>query len=320
MNGFNGNEQELYRSLCSDNPEVPLFHQPWWLDAVAGYGGWDVSVVKQDDRIVASWPYVLRTRFGFTFIEQPTLTQTLGPWLWGRCFPDDKESPENIILIEALLKEFPKFDHFAQSLHSTCDNWLPFYWHGFNQTTRYSYRLNDIKSTDHIWSGLKASVRRDITKAKKRSMMSVRFTDDVQTLIEFNRHTFERQNISPPHSEKFLSHVLGTAIERGQGIVAICENSNGVPESAVFVAWDSWQAYYILGGRNPLNPNSGAGTLCLWECIQYVGEYTNCFDFEGSMIRSIEKYFRSFGATRTSFSYVYKTQSRIIRLAKAYNA
>jgi hypothetical protein len=35
---------------------LPLFHQPWWLDAVCA-GNWDVAILKEQEKILAVWPY-----------------------------------------------------------------------------------------------------------------------------------------------------------------------------------------------------------------------------------------------------------------------
>jgi len=60
--------------------DAPIFLQPWWLEAVAP-GQWDYVVVKRGEEIAAAMPYVSRMRFGWRFIEGPSKTPHLGPWL-----------------------------------------------------------------------------------------------------------------------------------------------------------------------------------------------------------------------------------------------
>lgn len=37
------------------------------------------------------------------------------------------------------IDNLPKFDYFNMNFHYSITNWLPFYWRGFKQTTRYTY-------------------------------------------------------------------------------------------------------------------------------------------------------------------------------------
>jgi hypothetical protein len=44
---------------------------------------------------------------------------------------------------------------------------------------------------------------------------------------------------------------------------------------------------------------------------------TKKFDFEGSMIEPVEKFFRAFGATQMPYFQVKKTNSRLLKLRSA---
>lgn len=51
-----------------------------------------------------------------------------------------------------------------------------------------------------------------------------------------------------------------------------------------------------------------------YEAIKFALYNNKNFDFEGSMIESIEKYFRSFGAIQKPYFNITKTNSRILKL------
>ena len=51
-----------------------------------------------------------------------------------------------------------------------------------------------------------------------------------------------------------------------------------------------------MGGGDPEFRNSGAASLLIWEGIKFAHNHSEIFDFEGSMIESIERFFRGFGA------------------------
>lgn len=67
-----------------------------------------------------------------------------------------------------------------------------------------------------------------------------------------------------------------------------------------------------MGGGDPALRNSGATSLCMWEAIRFAATVTKSFDFEGSMIEPVERYFRAFGAIQTPYFSVSKTPSRLL--------
>lgn len=83
--------KELYRNLCDSEATIPLFSQAWWLDAVAG-DNWDVALVKKGNQVIGALPYVVKKKYGFTLLTQPSLTQTLGPWIK----PTQKSYPKKL--------------------------------------------------------------------------------------------------------------------------------------------------------------------------------------------------------------------------------
>src|SRR5690606_16086214 len=116
----------------------------WWLDALAGPGGWDVVLAEKGGQIVGAMPFTARSWFGFKWLTTPPLTHGLGPWIRpSRAKAANFRGYEKDVM-EALIDELPGFDPFVQDWHHSRRNWLPFYWKGFSQTARYTYLLPDI--------------------------------------------------------------------------------------------------------------------------------------------------------------------------------
>ena len=87
-----------------------------------------------------------------------------------------------------------------------------------------------------------------------------------------------------------------------------------------FVAWDSATAYYLIGGRNDDFKNSGAMSLLFWNALNELKATVKSFDFEGSMIKGVENYFRSFGAVQKGFFEITKINSPLLRMKSAAKA
>jgi len=308
--------QTQYRQLCETEISIPLFCQAWWLDAVAGPEHWDVALVIRKSQIVAALPYVIHYKQGLKYLIQPPLSQFLGPWLRLPKAKYTKVKQEEKTLLKSLIAALPNFDLYQQNWSPQRDNWLPFYWQAYQQTTRYTYRLS-LHSTSEIWAGLQENIRTDIRKAQNRYQLQVKSPTDLEAFLALIHMTFERQQITQPFSESSLKHLFQTCLQRNCARLFMAQDAEGQYHAGALIVWDRETTYYLLGGGNPDLRNSGAGSLCLWEAIQFAATQSAIFDFEGSMLEPVERYFRAFGAVQTPYFQVSKTCSRRLKIYKA---
>ena len=99
--------KKKYRELCEKEPTIPLFSKDWWLDSVAGSDNWDVALIETGGKIVASMPYVIKKKYGLTFLIQPPLSQTLGPWIRETDAKLANQLSREKDLMQALIEHFP---------------------------------------------------------------------------------------------------------------------------------------------------------------------------------------------------------------------
>ena len=83
----------------------------------------------------------------------------------------------------------------------------------------------------------------------------------------------------------------------------MARNKEGKAIAAVYIVWDEKRSYYLLGGYDAEESHHGASALAMWEAIRFTKEELGLkeFDFEGSMVPSIEMFFRKFGGTLTPY-------------------
>ncbi|GAA3904762.1 GNAT family N-acetyltransferase [Halomonas cibimaris] len=306
--------KDIYRALCQTEPTIPLFSQAWWLDAVAG-DSWDVVLATKGEQVIGALPYVTRQKGRLTLLTQPPLTQTLGPWVR----PSQKSYPKRLAyekdVLGALADQLPRYHHYAQNWHCGCQNWLPFYWRGFEQTTRYTYRL-PMQEEEQLWKGLQENIRREIRKATNKLDVTVR-EGTLDELLALNEMTFVRQNRSAPYSRDFVKRLDAAAAARDARDCLVAEDAQGRLHAGAYIVRSVNTAYYLMGGGDPELRSSGATSLVLWEALCRQPEAVEVFDFEGSMIEPIERFFRAFGAVQTPYFAVSHTPSRVLRLAMA---
>lgn len=301
--------KNLYRSLCEKERSIPIFSQAWWLDAAAGEENWDVVLVVKGGLIEGALPYVVTERFGLTILTMPNLTPALGPWLRPCSGRHHTIIARGKDLLTQLFDALPDYDVYQQNWSVERQNWQPLYWKGFEQTTGYTYRLNDISDTDAIWAAMHQNNRNDIRKARDRNKVSIRAAKSIEEVLDVCNKTFERQNLSVPYSREYVKRIADAAAHQNAIDLLIAEGPDGNLHAGAIIVYGHDVAYYILGGGDPELRNSGAATLILWEAILRSRERVRIFDFEGSMIESIERFFRGFGGELTPYMSLRKANS-----------
>lgn len=314
VNNNTFSNKEKYREFCAREGSIPLFSRDWWLDAVAGSEAWDVAVVLSDNKIVAALPYVISSKFGIQTTTMPTLTKLLGPWIQSPEGKYARQLSRRFDLLSQLLAELPKFGHYEQNWHYDQTNWLPFYWQGFQQTTRYSYVIENIQDTQSVWDGFLEKVKTDIRKSENRYNLKIRDDLSLDDLIALGNLTFERQGIKSNFDDKVLRAINEACSIRNQRMIFIAEDEAGRRHAGVYIVWDQNSAYYLFGGGDPQLRNSGAASHCIWHAINFSATVSRNFDFLGSVMKPIELFFRGFGAIQKSYHTVYRTRSLTLKI------
>jgi hypothetical protein len=286
-----------------------LFQEPWWLDAVAP-GAWQEVRVERGGQVVGRLPFVISSRRGMTFIEMPPVTQTLGPWIQPSEAKYANQLGDQKDVFSELIEKLPKHDVFRQSFAPEVQNWMPFYWAGFEQTTCYTYRINDLTDLDRVWAETRENVRTDIRKAEK----SLLVCDDLglPEILKLASMSYERAGRSWPYSAELMSRIDQAAAARQARRILFAKDAQGNVHGAIYLLNDERTTYYLMGGSNPEFKGSGANSLLLWHAIKDAAKVSRSFDFEGSMNENIERFFRAFGARQTPYFQV----SRLNRKAK----
>ncbi|EGQ9631793.1 GNAT family N-acetyltransferase [Vibrio cholerae] len=290
--------KEKYRRLCEQESTIPIFSQAWWLDAVAG-DNWDVCIVEKGDKIQATMPYVVQKKFGLTLLIQPKLTQTLGPWLRSSTAKYSKQLSQQKDLMEALIDQLPKYHYFSQNWHYSNTNWLPFYWKGFEQTTRYTYVIEKTSDLERVFSDFEHSKRKNMKKSE--SIIKVVFDISAEEFYENHKMTLKKQGLEISYSFKLFKRIYDEGYKRNQAKTIAAFDHDGNLHAALFVIWDGISAYDLISTIDPDYRTYGAASVLIRDIIRYTSQFVNKFDFEGSMIEPVERSFRQFGAKQIPY-------------------
>lgn len=295
-------ELPQWDALVEESEQCSVFNRSWWLKAACGEAR--VLGYFEPGKLVAGIPLHYQNRFGLKVCRMPGLTQTLGVVMAPLPGKLAAQSARETEILEAFAQHLARESVFIQAFHPSMQNWLPFYWHGFTQTTHYTYVFDDLTSLPALWQGLEKDRRNNIRKARRLGVTVKECgPEEVYRAAE---SSFERQNRNCPYSLEYLCRLYEAARAHNAGICMAATDSRGNVHAAEFFIWDAKRGYRLAGGHDTSMGASGGAVLLVWTLMEFAATRTVVFDFEGSMRRPIEASFRSFGAKRVGYQRIIK--------------
>ncbi len=291
-----------YDLFVADSPQGSVFCTSWWLEAVAP-GAWRTHTLEENGRVVAAWPTIVRgTKLGAVHVGA-ALTPFLGP-----LFPSGegaRRRSRELKLVDALLARIGSYAHLEARCNPAFDYWTPLQWRGFEQTTRYTWRLNDLSDLDSVFAGFRENIRGHVRAAEKNGMTVEEA--ELADLLEIHRRRFAREPVG-------ICRIDAATRQRDARTVLVARDAAGTTRAAGYFVHDERYTTYLLAATDA--EVRGAASLVLWEAIKRAAERGTAFDFEGSMLQHVEPFVRSFGGTPTPYSVVRHTPSATFRAVR----
>jgi Acetyltransferase (GNAT) domain len=303
-----------FQKFCEEIPDLPIFFESWWLDIVCGGAeNWTVILGKRGDETVGIWPIFIKKKWNSSFVAMPPLGRFFGPF-----FSEKVNGQENRFLKE-MIEKLPKLVAFEQDFYYSTQNWLPFFWKNFRQTTRYSYKISFAQGLDLVFQNMDADYRNNkIRKAEK--IVSMRTDLSLADFWHVHEKSFERSGEKLAFDFLFLEK-LDTALEKNnRRKLFFATDSDGNIHSAAYLIWDNRAAYLLMAGDDPQFRASGAGIWLIWQILQFAANTLKVkeLDFLGSMIQPIARVRRQFGATPQPYFRVQKEWSIFWKIGKFF--
>lgn len=286
-------------------PRPSIFQEAWWLDICAP-GHWRQERLETSHGVL-SLTYAWRDYFpGIREICRPPLTPFLGIALEpAREQPDTSDALTLLAEgVPKLLEKLPRHIRFLLNFHPMFEWWSPFFWAGYKQTTRYTYRISDLHDLDSVWARFNSNARRNISKAQKTLIIDR--GNHAGILYDQLCRTMQHQGRNPGYPEQLLVRLCEEIYARQAGEIIVVKDAQGRAHCALLVVWHNNEAYYLVGGTDPELRSSGAMSLAMWTAMQVASEHARVFDFEGSMQKGIDAFIRNFGATPHPYYQIYK--------------
>ncbi len=296
-------EIEIYDALALQHGT--LFNCSDWL-ALFGDNVQILGIFEDGGEMVGGLSFAIEHRFGLKIVRNAPYTPICGPFIAVKA-----QNPVAILeirrkvlecVIEYLEKENPAIIRLG--LDQKIFDALPFYWAGFKVIPAYTYRLDLSSSLEQIKREMSSERRKNITKAG-RDGLTVRLTTDLNVVKQLHLATFNRQKMQV--NQTWMNAILFKYANSLNSYSYTTYRADNIPVATCFVVYDSITAYYLIGGYRADLGHHGAGALAMFEAIKHAKEIgIKIFDFEGSVVPAIERYFRGFGGELTPYLTVNK--------------
>lgn len=297
-----------------DRTSSPVFMRSWYLDAVYGPDRWSAILEYRTPEIFAVLPF---TEYPAHCYTMPPVTQYAGPYIH---LPTSLSTAKRYSLQEQLLDGLLKqlddsqIDCYAQRWGTWIENWMPAFWHRYQNEPRYTYILDCKQPYKTIYQGYSSQVRNKL----KNNNIEIVEEHSIDMIYQLLEHSLSLQGKKPKFTLEQITVLANAAFQNESGI-AVYAKHQGSYLSGAFLLWDDGTVYYYIAGNNRDQPMYHSSTILIDHCIKLACQQDKRFDLTGSMLPSLSRFYRGFGASLQSYPIMTKIFTTCSELAESYN-
>ncbi len=285
--------KEISKEILSKNSNS-IFLSIKWLsifnNSLKCYG-----IYNDENKIIGGFTLYIEKKIGvIKYYRNQFFTPTINLFFENKAENKSKILSENKKLLMTLADFFSHLPYHILSVYlpSQFTDMQPFFWKGFKTIPNYTYIIDLKEDIQFIEKNFSAERRNDIKKAIHDGIES-KISHDHNITKELVLNTFNRKQKSI--NEKIIDKILFNFADNSNSFSFISYQNNK-PIASSFYIYDQQKVFYLLGGYDNNNKHTGAGALSIFNAIKHAQKLgIEKFDFEGSMIPEIEKFFRGFG-------------------------
>ena len=301
-------KKQKYREYCRMHHNLPIFFHPEWLDITTRNGSWDVVITTDKiDQITGVLPYFLTKKYKRPAILMPPLTPYGGIFITSNhAVKTESQIKNERQIIQQLIEGLPKdIVFYSQSFYYNFNNWLPFYWQKYHQTTRYSFVIDDLKS----WSkdDIATNIRNKIKKAEKE--LEIKVLADPTVVYQQLSDVLQNKGIHFSLDKKTFLMLDAWLLNNDNRLILGAVDSDGKIYASIYVVFDGDVAYSLMIGSDLSSRQNGSVPFVIYQAILEVQKRCKRFDFEGSMLQSLFDLFAGFGGTMKPYYRIYKAKN-----------
>lgn len=303
---------EDYASLAVQH--VGVFGSKEWLSIYDKVNC--IGIFANESKLIGGFYYLKTKKFGLDFIKTPPYSPHCGLFFINE---SKNQSSKNNTTKEVLSDVCnyiinQKAGINVLSFPSQITDLQVFFWNKFKVVPNYTYRIDLAKPVEEIIAHFDSKNRNRINKAAKENV-----NVEINKLNGKELHDFFFPILSLTGANVYndvLENILTGFSNEGNSFSLTAIHNNAVVGN-VYCVYDKVNCYYILGGVDKNSGVPGVNALLVQKSIERAKELgCKTYDFEGSMIKGVEAFFRSFGGKLEPYYTVNKANLLIEMLLK----
>ena len=271
-----------------------MFASKKWL-SVYGDSLTVIGIYKDEHQLIGGFYYLNTIKYGFKFIKLPPYTPHCGLFFNS----DGKNNSTVINFSKEIMTEICSYFIEQKSaltilaFPSNIIDFQPFIWNKFKVIPNYTYRINLENSINNIKSNFDSKNRNAINKAIKEEVIVTENSLSKEDLFQFFMNSLNTTDANIYELE--LKNVFMNFSDDTNSFCVVAKKENNLL-GVVFCVFDKNNCYYLLGGVDKKSGIQGINNVLVQKSIEKAKDLgCKTFDFEGSMLKGVEKFFRSFG-------------------------
>ena len=275
-------------------PLIGVFGSKKWL-SIYGESLIMIGIYKDEYQMIGGFYYLKTKKLGFDFIKLPPYTPHCGLFFTS----ESKNRSSGNSFSKEIMQEVCNYFSSLKSVltilafPSNIIDMQAFIWEKYKVVPNYTYKINLKNSMEGIKSNFDPKNRNAISKAIKEEVETSINNLPQKEVFHFFKGNLGATgaNIYEPVLQKIMLEFSDTT-----NSFHFTATKNNELLGIVFCIFDKNVCYYLLGGINKKAGIQGINNLLVQRSIEKAKEL-NCevFDFEGSMLKGVERFFRSFG-------------------------
>ena len=296
-------EQEFtdWDRFCEKQKTGTVFHTSAWLKD-RKEGEFHISACFDGLQIIGGFPWLLNHRIGLKRVVKPRLTPYYGP-VWRNSL--DETTLDR--MISGIVGDLQNFDVFSMSLlpgYSIPELNLPV------PCRRRKIRtcLKHPDDPPNYSKGLNYEIRRAALKG-----VVISETADPKEIYPLTLNSFRR--VGRPHPFRFreFERLFSAMIKNNRCTAFKAEYEDTGIIGIQLLLHDSYRAYNIMSGINWDHKKLNAGSLLMAHSIDWARKRKLIFDFEGSSIEPVFRFFTRFGPEVVTYPYLVYANTRRVK-------
>jgi len=277
-----------------------VFHKSWLLQAWTNR--LEIRVLRDKSGQIEAGMAITPIRFlGTKAARRPAWTPYNGPLI-------RPSAKSNLVAVAAeeknrmlrLLAQSPAMGMYDYILPPEYSDVMPFLWNGFEASVGYTYQIPPA-APEQWQAHMSSAHRRDLRKAHevlRREKGSVEEDPGFAECCELISDTFEAKDFAVRAEPEELHNWWQAIIAHGAGKAYLAREANGEPVCASLLVLDHRCGYYLASG---IRSDARSGPRNLWSrvlldrMIRHTHRQGLTFDFEGSVLPGVERFFRGWG-------------------------